>query len=156
MDRFSAMNDKQKLIVSTLISTKIQLPLVIDRTTKIVELALTSDALVYTFEINDADTFEGYQNTDLAKGFILSGMANDLNNDFIGRRYKQLYQALIDCNQGLVYNYYESGTGRRIEISISTNEIKEVLNGERDDTPTAEDWENLMNFFEDIIGDEDY
>ena len=151
MDKFSNMNDKQKLILSMLIGSKIKLPIMIDNITKLVGLSLTSDALIYKYEISDPETG---QNMDSSISFIkyitLSQMAHSINNGMMGERNRQFYQALMDCNQGLEYEYHELNTGKRVSFRISTDEIKDVLSGKYQDSPTASDWEDLSNTLEEL------
>lgn len=66
----------------------------------------------------------------------------------MGERNRQFYQALIDCNQGAEYEYHELQTGKKVSFRISTDEIREVLNGKWDNQPTAQEWENLGNALE--------
>lgn len=150
-EKYSNMTDQQKLIVTTYIGTKVKLPVTIDNMTKLVGLSLTSDALRYKYEVNDAET--GY-NLESAISFIkyatLSQMANSLKGGMMGERNKQFYQALIACNQGAEYEYYELQTGKRATFRISTDEIREVLNGKWDNQPTAQEWENLGNAMEEL------
>ena len=131
------------------IGTKVKLPVVIDNMTKLVGLSLTSDALKYKYEVNDAETG---QNIDSAISFMkyitLSQMANSLKGGMMGERNRQFYQALIDCNQGTEYEYHELQTGKRASFRISTDEIREVLNGKWDNQPSAQEWENLGNALE--------
>ena len=148
-DKFSNMTDQQKLIVTMYIGTKIKLPLTIDNMTKLVGLSLTSDALKYKYEVNDAEVG---QNIDSSIGFLkyitLSQMANSLKGGMMGERNRRFYQALIDCNQGTEYEYHELQTGKRMYFRISTDEMREVLNGKWDNQPSAQDWENLGNALE--------
>ena len=117
----------------------------------LVGLSLTSDALKYKYEVNDAETG---QNMDSAISFMkyitLSQMANSLKGGMMGERNRQFYQALIDCNQGAEYEYHELQTGKKASFRISTDEIREVLNGKWDNQPTAQEWENLGNALEEF------
>ena len=72
-------------------------------------------------------------------------MANSLKGGMMGERNRQFYQALIDCNQGAEYEYHELQTGKRMSFRISTDEIREVLNGKWDNQPSAKEWEDLSN-----------
>ena len=148
-EKYSNMTDQQKLIVTMYIGTKVKLPVAIDNMTKLVGLSLTSDALKYKYEVNDAETG---QNMDSAIGFMkyitLSQMANSLKGGMMGERNRRFYQALIDCNQGAEYEYHELQTGKKAYFRISTDEIREVLNGKWDNQPTAQEWENLGNALE--------
>lgn len=148
-EKYLNMTDQQKLIVTMYIGTKVKLPVAIDNMTKLVGLSLTSDALKYKYEVNDAETG---QNMDSAIGFMkyitLSQMANSLKGGMMGERNRRFYQALIDCNQGAEYEYHELQTGKKASFRISTDEIREVLNGKWDNQPTAQEWENLGNALE--------
>jgi hypothetical protein len=150
-EKYSNMTDQQKLIVTMYIGTKVKLPVSIDNMTKLVGLSLTSDALKYKYEVNDAETG---QNMDSAISFMkyitLSQMANSLKGGMMGERNRQFYQALIDCNQGAEYEYHELQTGKKASFRISTDEIREVLNGKWDNQPTAQEWENLGNALEEF------
>lgn len=150
-EKYSNMTDQQKLIVTMYIGTKVKLPVAIDNMTKLVGLSLTSDALKYKYEVNDAETG---QNMDSAIGFMkyitLSQMANSLKGGMMGERNRRFYQALIACNQGTEYEYHELQTGKRSTFRISTDEIREVLNGKWDNQPTAQEWENLGNALEEF------
>ena len=152
-EKYSNMTDGQKLIASNVLGVKIKLPVMIDDMTKLVGLSLTADALVYKFEINDAETG---QNIDSAISFVkyvtLSQMANSLKGGLIGERNRAFYQALIDCNQGVEHEYHELQTGKRAVFRISTDEIREVLNGKWDNQPSAKDWENFGNALEELEG----
>ncbi len=151
IDKFSNMNDKQKLIVTMLMGSKIKLPLVIDDMTKLVGLSLTSDALKYKYEVNDAETGQNIESAiSFMKYITLSQMANSLKGGMMGERNRQFYQALIDCNQGTEYEYHELQTGKRASFRISTDEIREVLNGKWDNQPTADEWEDFSNAIEDL------
>ena len=145
-EKFSNMTEGQKLVASNVLGMKIKLPLMIDDITKLVGLSLTPDALVYKYEINDGETG---QNLDSAMSFMkyitLSQMAQTIKNGMLGERNKQFYQALIDCNQGMECEYHELQTAQRATFRISTDEIREVLNGKWDNQPSAKDWENLGN-----------
>jgi hypothetical protein len=153
LEKYSNMNDQQKLIVIMYIGSKIKLPIVIDNITKLVGLSLTSDALKYKYEVNDSETG---QNIDSAVSFMkyitLSQMANSMKGGMMGNRNRHFYQALIDCNQGMEYEYHELQTGKRVTFRISTDEMKEVLQGKWDNQPSAQEWENLgkaLDEFED-------
>ena len=151
LEKYSNMNDQQKLIVIMYIGSKIKLPIVIDNITKLVGLSLTSDALKYKYEVNDSETG---QNIDSAVSFMkyitLSQMANSMKGGMMGDRNRQFYQALIDCNQGMEYEYHELQTGKRVTFRISTDEIKEVLQGKWDSQMSSRDWENLGNALEEF------
>ena len=145
-EKFSNMTEGQKLVASNVLGMKIKLPLVIDGITKLVGLSLTPDALVYKYEINDGETG---QNLDSAMSFMkyitLSQMAQTTKNGMLGERNKQFYQALIDCNQGMECEYHELQTAKRVTFRISTDEIREVLNGKWDNQPSVKEWESLGN-----------
>lgn len=150
-EKYSNMTEGQKLIASNVLGMKIKLPLMIDDITKLVGLSLSSDALKYKYEVNDRET--GY-NLESAISFIkyatLSQMANSLKGGMMGDRNRQFYQALIACNQGAEYEYHELQTGKRATFRISTDEIREVLNGKWDNQPSAQEWENLGNALEEL------
>ena len=149
IEKFSNMNDKQKLVASMVMGSKIKLPLAIDNTMKLVGLSLTSDALVYKYEIKDTETGQNINSAkNIMKYMVLSQMANSMKGGMIGERNRQFYQALVDCKQGLEYEYHELNTGNNMTFRISTDEMKEVLNGKWDNQPTAEEWENLGNALE--------
>lgn len=145
-EKYSNMTDQQKLIVTMYIGTKVKLPVAIDNMTKLVGLSLTSDALKYKFEVNDAETGQNMESAiSFMKYITLSQMANSLKGGMMGDRNRRFYQALIDCNQGAEYEYHELQTGKKASFRISTDEIREVLNGKWDNQPTAQEWENLGN-----------
>lgn len=150
-EKYSNMTDQQKLIVTMYIGTKVKLPVSIDNMTKLVGLSLTSDALKYKFEVNDAETGQNLESSiSFMKYITLSQMANSLKGGMMGERNRQFYQALIDCNQGAEYEYHELQTGKKASFRISTDEIREVLNGKWDNQPTAQEWENLGNALEEF------
>lgn len=150
-EKYSNMTDQQKLIVTIYIGTKVKLPVAIDNTTKLVGLSLTSDALKYKYEVNDAETGQNMESAiSFMKYITLSQMANSLKGGMMGERNRQFYQALIDCNQGAEYEYHELQTGKRMSFRISTDEIREVLNGKWDNQPSAKEWENLGNALEEF------
>ena len=150
-EKYSNMNDQQKLILILYIGTKIKLPVAIDEITKLVGLSLTSDALKYKFEVNDAETGQTMESAiSFMKYVTLTQIANSLKEGLIGDRNKRFYQALVDCNQGVEYEYHELQTGKRKTFRISTDEIKEVLNGRWDNQLSAQDWENLGNALEEF------
>ena len=150
-DKYSNMTDQQKLIVTMYIGTKVKLPVAIDNMTKLVGLSLTSDALKYKFEVNDAETGQNMDSSiSFMKYITLSQMANSLKGGMMGERNRQFYQALIDCNQGAEYEYHELQTGKRMSFRISTDEIREVLNGKWDNQSSAKEWENLGNALEEL------
>ena len=148
-DKFSNMSEQQKLIVTMYIGTKVKLPVSIDNMTKLVGLSLTSDALKYKYEVNDAETGQNIESAiSFMKYITLSQMANSLKGGMMGERNRKFYQALIDCNQGTEYEYHELQTGKRASFRISTSEIREVLNGKWDNQPSAQEWEDLGNTLE--------
>ncbi len=158
-EKFSNMTEGQKLIASNVLGVKIKLPLMIDDITKLVGLSLTADALVYKCEINDSETGQDLDNTiSLMKYMILSQMAHSMKGGIIGERNRQFYQALADCNQGIEYEYHELQTAQRASFRISTDEIRDVLNGKWDNQPSAKEWENFGNALEEMANDyeEDY
>ena len=151
-EKYSNMTDQQKLIVTMYIGTKVKLPVAIDNMTKLVGLSLTSDALKYKFEVNDAETGQNMDSSiSFMKYITLSQMANSLKGGMMGERNRQFYQALIDCNQGAEYEYHELQTGKRMSFRISTDEIREVLNGKWDNQPSAKEWENFGNALEEFV-----
>lgn len=151
-DKFSNMSEQQKLIVTRYIGTKVQLPVTIDNMTKLVGLSLTSDALKYKFEVNDAETGQNMESAiSFMKYITLSQMANSLKGGMMGERNRQFYQALTACNQGTEYEYHELQTGKRASFRISTDEIREVLNGKWDYQPSVQEWENLGNALEQYV-----
>ena len=155
-DKFSNMNEQQKLIVTMYIGTKVKLPVAIDNMTKLVGLSLTSDALIYKYEVNDAETGQNIESAiSFMKYITLSQMANSLKGGMMGERNRQFYQALIDCHQGTEYEYHELQTGKKSAFRISTDEIREVLNGKWDNQPSAQEWEDFSNNIE-SIADENY
>lgn len=150
-EKYSNMTDQQKLIVTMYIGTKVKLPVAIDNMTKLVGLSLTSDALKYKYEVNDAETGQNMESAiSFMKYITLAQMANSLKGGMMGERNRQFYQALIDCNQGAEYEYHELQTGKRMSFRISTDEIREVLNGKWDNQPSAKEWENLGNALEEF------
>lgn len=150
-ERFSNMTEGQKLVASNVLGMKIKLPLMIDDITKLVGLSLTADALIYKYEINDSETGQDMDSAiSFMKYITLSQMAQTTKNGMIGERNKQFYQALIDCRQGIECEYHELQTAKRATFRISTDEIKEVLNGKWDNQPSAKDWENLGTALEDF------
>lgn len=150
-EKYSNMTDQQKLIVTMYIGTKVKLPVAIDNTTKLVGLSLTSDALKYKYEVNDAETGQNMESAiSFMKYITLSQMANSLKGGMMGERNRQFYQALVDCNQGAEYEYHELQTGKRMSFRISTDEIREVLNGKWENQPSAKEWENLGNALEEF------
>lgn len=149
IEKYSNMNDRQKLIVSMVMGSKIKLPISIDSTTKLVGLSLKADALAYKYEIRDTETGQNINSAkSLMKYMILSQMANEMKGGMMGDRNRQFYQALVDCKQGLEYEYHELNTGNKMAFRISTDEIREVLSGKWNNQPTAEEWENLGNALE--------
>lgn len=148
-ERFSNMTEGQKLVASNVLGMKIKLPLMIDDITKLVGLSLTADALIYKYEINDSETGQDMDSAiSFMKYITLSQMAQTTKNGMMGERNKQFYQALIDCRQGIECEYHELQTAKRATFRISTDEIKEVLNGKWDNQPSAQEWENLGNALE--------
>lgn len=150
-ERFSNMTEGQKLVASNVLGMKIKLPLMIDDITKLVGLSLTADALIYKYEINDSETGQDMDSAiSFMKYIMLSQMAQTTKNGMIGEINKQFYQALIDCRQGIECEYHELQTAKRATFRISTDEIKEVLNGKWDNQPSAQEWENLGNALEEF------
>ena len=142
MEKYSGMNDEQKLIMSMVIGTNIKLPIAVDEMTKLVGLTLTSNSLIYKYEINDRETGDDLNETiNIIKHLTLSQMAQSINE----KRNKLFYQALIDCHQGMEYNYHELQTGKQAVFRISTDEIKEVLNGKWNNQPTLDEWNDSGN-----------
>lgn len=156
IEKFSNMNDKQKLIISMVMGSKIKLPLAVDDITKLVGLSLTADALIYKFEIKDSEVGQDLSSsTSFMKYMVLSQMANSTKTGMVGERNRQFYQALVDCKQGLEYEYHELNTGNKITFRISTDEMKDVLSGKWNNQPTADEWEDISNALEGI-GEEYY
>ena len=158
LEKYSNMNDQQKLIVIMYIGSKIKLPILIDDVTKLVGLSLTSDAIKYKIEVNDSEIGQDIDSSiSFLKYIALSQIANSLKGGMTGERNRQFYQALINCNQGAEYEYHELQTGKRASFRISTDEIREVLQGKWDNQPSAKDWENLGNALEEFANayDED-
>ncbi len=156
LEKYSNMSDQQKLIVIMYVGSKIKLPIVIDDITKLVGLSLTSDALKYKYEVNDSETGQNLENSvSFMKYITLSQMANSLKGGMMGDRNRQFYQALIDCNQGAEYEYHELQTGKRVTFRISTDEIKEVLQGKWDSQMSSKDWENIGNALDEFADDYD-
>lgn len=152
IDKYSNMNDNQKLIVSMYIGSKIKLPLAIDDITKLVGLSLTADALVYKYEINDSEIGQDMDSAiSFMKYITLSQIANSMKNGIMGERNRQFYKALIDCNQGVECEYHELQTAKKVSFRISTDEIKEVISGKWDNQPTAQEWEDLGKAMEEFI-----
>ncbi len=148
-EKFANMTEGQKLIASNVLGMKIKLPVVIDDITKLVGLSLTSDALIYKYEVNDSETGKDIDSaTSFMKYITLSQMANSVKGGMVGERNRQFYQALIDHNQGIECEYHELQFGKKTSFRISTEEIKEVLNGKWDSQLSAKDWENLGNALE--------
>ena len=157
-ERFSNMTEGQKLIASNVMGMKIKLPLQQDEITTLTGLSLTSSALVYKFEINDAETGREMDNAiNFMKYLTLSQMSQSMKNGLVGARNKQFYEALIECNQGMEFEYHEVNTGNNSSFRISTDEIREVLNGKWDNQPTAAQWNEfgkaLENFANEYDGD---
>ena len=111
---------------------------------------MKNDALKYKFEVNDAEAGEYIDAIGILKYGALTTMANSLKGGMMGERNRRFYQALIDCNQGAEYEYHELQTGKRVSFRISTDEIREVLNGKWDNQPSAKEWENLGNALEEF------
>lgn len=143
-ERFANMTDKQKLIASNVLGTKIKLPVRLDEITTLVGLSLTEKTLIYKMEINDREVG---QNMDFSisflKSIVLSQIAQSKNNGIVGDRNRQFYQALVDCHQDVKYEYRELQTGKSASFIISIDEIKAALNGRMDNLPTEQDWEEL-------------
>lgn len=150
--KYSNMNDQQKLIVSMYVGSSIKLPLEIDEETKLVGLSLTSDALKYKLEINDRESGQSLDSSvSFMKYIALSQIAHSLKEGIMGERNKQFYQALIDCKQGIEYEYHELQTGKKVSFRISTDEIREVLNGKWDNQPSAQDWEKIGQTLDNLM-----
>lgn len=155
-ERFSNMTEGQKLIASNVLGMKIKLPLMIDDITKLVGLSLTADALAYKYEINDSETGQDMNSAiSFMKYITLSQMAQTINNGIMGKRFKQFYQALVDCKQGIECEYHELQTANKASFRISTDEIQEVLSGKWDNQLSAKEWENLGNALEEYANDYD-
>lgn len=155
-ERFSNMTEGQKLIASNVLGMKIKLPLMIDDITKLVGLSLTADALAYKYEINDSETGQDMNSAiSFMKYITLSQMAQTINNGIMGERFKQFYQALVDCKQGIECEYHELQTANKASFRISTDEIQEVLSGKWDNQLSAKEWENLGNALEEYANDYD-
>lgn len=155
-ERFSNMTEGQKLIASNVLGMKIKLPLMIDDITKLVGLSLTADALAYKYEINDSETGQDMNSAiSFMKYITLSQMAQTINNGMMGERFKQFYQALVDCKQGIECEYHELQTANKASFRISTDEIQEVLSGKWDNQLSAKEWENLGNALEEYANDYD-
>ena len=157
-ERFANMTDKQKLIASNVLGTKIKLPVRLDEITTLVGLSLTEKTLIYKMEINDREVG---QNMDFSMSFlksiVLSQIAQSKNNGIVGDRNRQFYQALVDCHQDVKYEYRELQTGKSTSFIISIDEIKAALNGRMDNLPTEQDWEEFGEALEDFFEDfEDY
>ena len=128
----------------------------VDEITKVVGLSLTADALVYKCEINDSETGQSLDSViSLMKYMILSQMAHSMKGGIIGERNRQFYQALVDCNQGIEYEYHELQTAQRASLRISTDEIRDVLNGKWDNQPTTQDWNNFSNILDGLADEEE-
>lgn len=152
LDKYSNMSDQQKLIITNVLGTKIKLPIAIDNTTKLVGLSLTQDELIYKFEVNDREAGEELATSvNFVKAIAMSQMVHSLKGGMMGNRNKSFYQALINNNQGVKYEYFEVNTRNSASFRITTNEMKEVLNGEWDNLPTISDLENIENTLEDVF-----
>ena len=123
----------------------------VDNSTSLVEINLTANTLTYKYEVNDEDVG---QNLDSSISFMkylsLSQIAQSLKNNMQGENNKKFYQALVDCNYGIEIEYHELNTAKRAVFRISTNELKDVLNGKYDDQPTAEDWNDFSDALEQL------
>ncbi len=159
VEKYSNMNDKQKLIVMTYIGSKIKLPVVIDEITKLVGLSLTEDALVYKYELNDEESGESLGSFGgLMKAFTMSQLSSQITQGgFMGERNQSFFRALVDCGQCVKAEYYEINTGNSTSFEISISELKDILSGKyQKNAPTMEDWNKfgeaidaLGNLFED-------
>lgn len=157
--KYSLMTEDQKLLASRIFSFKIRLPIQVDDITTLKDLSLTSDFLVYKYEINDIETGHELKTAvSFMKMFTMSQMSSQIaGKDFLANAVnKQFYQALINCNQGIKCDYYERRTRNTASFEISVSEIKDVLSGKwQKDAPTMEDWENFadaVDKLEEIFG----
>lgn len=154
-DKFGNMSDQEKLIASNLISSKIKLPFQVDNITKLVGLSLNQNELVYKFEINDRETGQELGTAiNFLKSIVMSQIAHSFKGGMMGNRNRRFYQALVDCSQGAKYEYYEVNSGRSASFRLTVDEIRQILNGEWDNMPTAREWENFGNIIESYAAEE--
>lgn len=130
--KYVFMSDAQKTIEVTVIGTKMHLPLRIDQITTLNNLSSSPSGVVYSYEINDRETGKEFHSnifSSLMKNITMSQMAQSLNNGIMGTKNRQFYQALIDCNQGVIVCYYERNTGNKTSFKITTSEIRDITTG---------------------------
>ena len=153
-NKYSNMTESQKLITNRVLGAQIRLPLQVDYITTMTGISITSSNLVYKYEINDRETGESFNEMKgLMKSITMSQINNQITQgDYLVRESnRQFFQALVDCGQGVSFEYYESNTRNRMSFNISVSELKEILSGEfQKDAPTLDDWNDFANALEEL------
>ena len=98
------------------------------------------------------ELLKGQGKTDWTNFFVV--LPSGATDGVQGKTYKLVFwyetDYYADCNQGAEYEYHELQTGKRMSFRISTDEIREVLNGKWDNQSSAKEWENLGNALEEL------
>ncbi len=160
-NKYSNMTESQKLITNRVLGAQIRLPLQVDYMTTMTGISITSSDLVYKYEINDRETGESFNEMKgLMKSITMSQINNQITQgDYLVRESnRQFFQALINCGQGVNFEYYESNTRNRMSFNISVSELKEILSGEfQKDAPSLDEWNDFakaLEELEDLFGDD--
>ena len=157
-EKYQNMTEGQKLVVSTVLGTKLHLPKQVDEITKLTNVSITSSALVYKYEINDRELGKDLSSAiSLMKEITKSRMAGSIKQGVLAERNRQFYKALTDNNQSVKVEYFEKNTRNRALFNISVSEIRDILNGKyQNDAITESEWNDLakaIEELEDMYGD---
>ena len=150
-ERFSNMSEEEKIIVNGVFGTKINLPLQIDNIIILTDLSITAKNIVYNYDIDDLETErELRESVNFMKVLTISQISHSIKNGYEGNLNRQFYKALVKCHQGMMVKYHGVNTGKNANFNISVSEIRDILNGEYDDLPTMEEWEDFADALDDL------
>jgi len=151
LEKFSKMSEEEKIIVNGVFGTKINLPLQIDDITTLTNLSITAKDVVYYYDIDDMETErELRESVNFMKVLTISQISHSIKNGFEGNKNRQFYKALVKCHQGVKVKYHGVNTGKNANFNISVSELRDILNGEYDDLPTMEEWEDFTDALDDL------
>ena len=163
LNKIFLMNDSKKTIALTVLSTKMNLPLSVDKSSTLIDLSTSSEGVTYIYEINDIEVGKNMNSNifkSLMKNITMSQIAQGLQRGQASTRNRQFYQALVNNNDGIIFKYYERNTRNETSFNITSTEISDILTGKyQQNALSTEEWYEFGNALEElerIYGNDSY
>lgn len=110
-----------------------QCPMDMGQAGKITSIVYDGTNVVYTFNLNEAITDIKVLNTNPES--MKDAMRTMFQNP--SKEIKELLNLVVECNAGLQMNFIGSKSGEQATCEINTDELKEILSGDSDESKSS-------------------